>query len=61
MCLPTIYKTFERPHLYYADLIYDTPGNESFKYWLEKIQFDAALEITGTIRVTSREPLHNDR
>ena len=52
MSLLTIYKAFARPHLDYADIIYDKPV---FKDWLEKVQYNAALAITGTIRGTSRE------
>ena len=53
--LLTIFKAFVRPHLDYADIIYDKPDNESLKDWVEKVQYNAALAITGTIRGTSRE------
>ena len=59
-CLLTIYKAFVRPTLDYADVIYDKPENESFKDWLEKIQYKAALAITGAIRDTSREHIYNE-
>ena len=36
--LLTIYKTFVRSHLDYADIIYDKPFNDSFKDKLEKVQ-----------------------
>ena len=36
--LLTIYKTFIRSHLDYADIIYDKPFNDSFKEKLKKIQ-----------------------
>ena len=36
--LVTIYKAFVRPHLHYADIIYDKPDNESLKDWIEKVQ-----------------------
>ena len=49
-----IYKAFVRPHLDYADIIYDKPDNESFNELVEKFQYHAALAITGAIRVTSR-------
>ena len=41
----------------YADIAYyaDKPDNESFKDWVEKVQYNAALAITGAIRGTSRE------
>ena len=45
--LLTIYKSFARPNLDYADIIYDKPFNESFKRKIEMIQYKAALVITG--------------
>ena len=33
----TIYKTFDRPHLDYADIIYDKPGNVNFESKLERL------------------------
>ena len=51
-CLLTIYKAFVRPHLDYVDIIYDKPDSESFKDWFEKVQYNAALAITGSIRGT---------
>ena len=58
--LLTIYKTFVRSHLDYADIIYDTPFNEAFKEKLEKVQHSAALIITGAIKGTSRERLYKE-
>ena len=58
--LLTIYKTFVRSHLDYADIIYDTPFNEAFKEKLEKVQHSAALIITGAIKRTSRERLYKE-
>ena len=49
-CLLTIYEAFVRPHLEYADLTYEKSENESFKDWLDKIQYSAVLTITGVIR-----------
>ena len=43
--LLTIYKTFVRPILDYADIIYDKPLTESFKDKLEMVQYNAALVI----------------
>ena len=54
----TIYKTFLRSLLDYADIIYDKPLNESFKEKLEKFQYFTALIITGAIKGTSLEHLH---
>ena len=43
--------TFIRPHLDYGDIIYDQAYNLSFHQKLESIQYNAALAITGTIRL----------
>ena len=51
--LVTIYKAFIRPHLDYGDIVYDKPNNETFINKIEKVQYDATLAITGTIRGTS--------
>ena len=58
--LLTIYKTFVRSHLDYADIIYDKPFNDAFKDKLEKIQYSTALIITGAIKGTSRERLFKE-
>ena len=59
-CFLTIYKALFRSHLYYTDIIYDKPDNESLKYLLKKIQYNAPLAITGRVRVTSRESIYNE-
>ena len=56
----TIYKSFIRPHLDYADTIYDQPNNDSFKNKLERIQYNAALTVTGAIRGTSRDKTYKE-
>lgn len=56
--LLTIYKSFIRPQLDYADIIYDNPFNESFNEKIEKIQYNAALVVTGAIKGTSQERLY---
>ena len=56
----TIYKTFARPILDYADIIYDKPLTESFKDKLEMVQYNAALVITGTIKGTSRYRIYRE-
>ena len=56
--LLTIYKSFARPHLDYADIVYDNPGNFSFIDRLERVQYNAALAITGCIRGTSRDKIY---
>ena len=58
--LPTIYKSFIRPHLDYGDIIYDKVYNSSFHQNLEKIQYDSALAIAGAIRRTSKEKLDEE-
>ena len=58
--LVTIYKSFIRAHLDYCDVIYDKPNNASFTEKIEKLQYDAALAITGCIRGTSKEKLYNE-
>ena len=58
--LLTIYKSFIRPHLDYCDVIYDQPNNESFCSKIERIQYNAALAITGAIRGTSQTKLYNE-
>ena len=51
--LLTIYKTFVRSRLDYADIIYDQAYNSAFHDKLESIQYNACLAITGAIRGTS--------
>ena len=51
----TIYKAFVRPHLVYADILYDQAFNLSFHQKLGSIQYKACLAITGAIRGTSKE------
>ena len=60
LSLATIYKAFIRPHLDYGDIIYDQASKESFHQKLESIQYNAALEITGAVRGTSREKLYQE-
>ena len=49
-----------RPHLHYGDKIYDQPKNESFTQKTERIQYKAALAITGTIKETSQSKLYGE-
>ena len=53
----TIYKTFIRIQLDFADIIYDQACNSSIHEKLEPIQYNACLTITGAIRGTSAEKL----
>ena len=41
--LMTLYKFFIRPHLYYGDIIYDQPFNNSFKTKLKETNTMYAL------------------
>ena len=58
--LITIYKSFIRLHLDYGDIIYDQPNNESFCNLIERVQYNAALTITGAIRGTSQLKIYNE-
>ena len=58
--LITIYKSFVRTHLDYCDIIYDQPNNESFCNKIERVQYNAALAITGAIRGTSQTKLYHE-
>ena len=58
--LLTIYKTFVRPILDYADIIYDKPLTESFKDKLEMVQYNAALVITGAFKGTSPDCIYRE-
>ena len=58
--LLTIYKTFIRSWLDYADIIYDEAYNSAFHDKLESIQYNACLAITGAIRGTSTEKIYQE-
>ena len=58
--LLTRYKSFIRPLLDYADVIYDQPSNASFAKKIESVQYNAALAITGAIKGSSREKLYQE-
>ena len=49
-----------RPHLGYVDLIYDQSNNESFTQKTERIQYKAALALTGAIKGTSQSKLYSE-
>ena len=57
--LLTIHKSFVRPHLDYSDIIYDQPNKESLNQKIERIQYNAALAITGAIKGTYQKRLYN--
>ena len=56
--LITIYKSLVRSHLDYGDIIYDQSSNEIFTQKIERIQYNAALEITGAIKGISQSKLY---
>ena len=58
--LLTIYKTFIRSRLDYADIIYHQAHNSAFHDKLESIQYNACLAITGAIRGTSTEKIYQE-
>ena len=58
--LLTIYETFIRSQLDYADIIYDQAYNSAFHDKLESIQYNASLAITGAIRRTSTEKIYQE-
>ena len=58
--LLTIYKTFIRSLLNYADIIYDQAYNSAFHEKLESIQYNTCLTITGAIRGTSTEKIYQE-
>ena len=51
--LLTIYKSFIRPLLNYADVNYDQPSNASFSKKIESVHYYAVLAITETIKGSS--------
>ena len=56
----TIYKTFVRSNLDYTDIIYDKPFNDAYKEKLEKVQYSAALIVTGVIKGTFWERFYKE-
>ena len=58
MALPTISKSFIRPHLDYRDIIYDKAFNKSFHLKLVSLQYKATLAITGAMRGSSTEKIY---
>ena len=54
--LETIYFSFIRPSLEYADIVWDN-CNMNEKYKLEQIHYEAAMIVTGATRSCSRAKL----
>ena len=48
-----------RPHLDYDDVICGQPNNKSFCNLIEKVQYNAALVITGAIKGTFQLKIYN--
>ena len=48
------------PLIDYGDIIYDQPNNDSFSDMIERIQYNAALAITGAIKGTSQLKLYKE-
>ena len=49
-----------RPQMFYGDISYDQPQNESSCEKIESLQYRAALAITGAIQGTFRERIYQD-
>ena len=47
-----IYKSFIRPHLENADIVYDKPNKGSFKNKIENVQYRSCIAITSAIQGT---------
>ena len=68
--LDQIYKMYVRPHLDFCDIIYHTPEIESLfsssirlSFWMdqiERVQYQAALAITGTWKGTNRDKIYEE-
>ena len=58
--LLTIYKSFVRPNLDYADIIYDKPLNESLKRKIEMVRYNAVLITTGAFKGTLRDKIYQE-
>ena len=56
----TIYKSFIRRFLDYTDIIYDQLNKDVLENKLERIEYNAALAITGAIRGTSRDNIYKE-
>ena len=49
-----------RPHLDYGDIIYDKQNQESLHQKIERLQYNAALAITGAIKGTYQSKLYSN-
>ena len=55
-----IYKCFVWTHFDYGDIIYDQAFSSFSHKKIESLQYNAALDITGAIRGTSREKMYQE-
>ena len=53
--LVTTYKSFNRPHLDYGDVVYDRAFNKSFHQSRESLQYSVSIAIDAANRGTSSE------
>ena len=51
--LLNVCKPYVRPHLDYADVVYDQQNNSSFADKFESLPYNSCLAITGAVRRTS--------
>ena len=58
--LLVVYKCFIRPHVDNGHVIYDQQNLSSLANKIESVQYNTALAITGAIRGTSKEKLHQE-
>ena len=58
VCSYSFVDIFVRPHLDYADMIYDKPGNINFESKLERVQYNTCLAITGPVQVNNRGSIY---
>ena len=58
--LVILYKAFIRPHLDYADIIFDKPNKMNICNKIESLQYNAALAITSAIRGSSKGKLYQE-
>ena len=58
--LLTIYKSFVRSNLDYADIIYSKSLRESLKRKIEMVKYNAALIITGAFKGTSLDKIYQE-
>ena len=58
--LITIYKSFVTPHIDYGDIIYDQPNHDSSCNMIKRVQYNAALAVTGAIKGTSQLKIYKE-